>query len=180
MPQRTPIEVEYTGEGYVLLSAEVAAQYFPNDALVVMARGDEIWLLPTRGPAAGGLLLKQRNRAGDRALLASPYLPSDAAPGRWPAFWDAASAALRIAFRLSADAPEAALDPAIAVKAVVEKEQGRWVVFLELGYPTAEPPGVRTERRRIADYATEQQAVTAAHWFERTADREVTRPNLGL
>ena len=94
--------VSLTAQGYLQLPAELARQHFPSDLLVALARGPELWLLPTRGPGAGGLLLKQRNAAGDRSVLVADLLPPGTPPGERPAFWDARSGALRVA--LSGDA----------------------------------------------------------------------------
>ena len=48
----------------------------------------ELWLLPLVGPEGGGLLLKQRNRRGDRSTLIWEALPPDPAIGFSPAVWD--------------------------------------------------------------------------------------------
>lgn len=171
MPQ--PIEIEYTASGYLILPAETARTYFPGDVLLFMVKGDELWILPTRGAAAGGLLMKQRNAAGDRSVLASPYLPDETPAGRWLAFWDERNGAMRVAFR----APQ--LEPGIASKTVVEFENGRWVVYLDTAFPSSES-GIRVDRKRIADYSDEKRARVAANWIERTADRDLKRPPTGL
>jgi hypothetical protein len=88
------LEVNLTPQGSLHLAADVARAYFPDDALVALVRGPELWLLPTRGAAAGGLLLKQRNARGDRSVLIWEVLPPF---GSYPAFWDARSGALRVA-----------------------------------------------------------------------------------
>jgi len=92
-----PREVEFTALGYLVLDADLARERFPNDTLLAMRRGDELWLLPTRGPGGGGLLLKQRNPAGDRSVLVSEVLAPAVPNGRCPAFWDDAHGALRVA-----------------------------------------------------------------------------------
>lgn len=92
------IVVELTSRGYLHISAEVAQEYFPHDALVALLRDGELWLLPTRGAAGGGLHLKQRNLAGDRSLLIHEILP-DAQPGACAARWDEQYAALRVALQ---------------------------------------------------------------------------------
>lgn len=90
-------EVEFTDHGYLVLQAEVAQEFFPFDVLVALRRGPELWLLPTRGAASGGLILKQRNLRGDRSVLVRETL-DDAVPlGVRQAFWDAANGALRVA-----------------------------------------------------------------------------------
>jgi hydrogenase maturation protease len=93
--------VELTTTGYLVLEARVAQTFFPNDTLLVFPRSRELWLLPTRGAAGGGLLLKQRNPSGDRSVLVREVLGDtlgvDVPVGRLPAFWDAAQGALRVA-----------------------------------------------------------------------------------
>jgi hypothetical protein len=91
------LEIELTAQGYLHLPAEVAASYFPQDVLVALPRGAELWLLPTRGAAAGGLLLKRRNARGDRSVLIWELLPPGTVPGPRPAFWDERGGALRVA-----------------------------------------------------------------------------------
>ena len=90
------VEVEITIDGSLRLGAGVAARYFPNDALVAITRGKELWLMPLVGPESGGLLLKQRNPAGDRSTLIWEALPPDAANGQRSAFWDDHNGALRV------------------------------------------------------------------------------------
>jgi hypothetical protein len=89
-------EVEFTPDGYLRLDAGVAAEFFPNDALVAVRQGGELWLLPLVGPQGGGLLLKQRNARGDRCALVSESLPAAAPVGRRAAVWDATRGALRV------------------------------------------------------------------------------------
>lgn len=62
----------------------------------------------------------------------------------------------------------------------VEREQGRYVVYLDtiLENRDGSPAGVRTTR--INDYPTERLAAVAASWFERAARRENDRPPSGL
>jgi hypothetical protein len=89
--------IAITDRGYLQLSAELAVRYFPNDALVVLVRDAELWLLPTLGGGAGGLVLKQRNRQGDRSVLIWELLPPDMPYGSRNAFWDEQNGALRVA-----------------------------------------------------------------------------------
>ncbi|NOK80947.1 MAG: hydrogenase maturation protease [Chloroflexi bacterium AL-W] len=96
------IEIELTEQGYLHISATLAQQYFPQDMLVALVRGPELWLMPTRGAAAGGLLLKQRNMQGDRSVLIWEVVP-DVPPGKRMAFWDDQNGALRVA--LASEAP---------------------------------------------------------------------------
>lgn len=89
--------VEFTADGYLRLSAEVARRFFPNDALVAVPRGSELWLMPLIGPEGGGLLLKQRTPAGDRSTLIWEALPAGSPPvGIRPGIWDEANGALRV------------------------------------------------------------------------------------
>ena len=93
--------VELTSAGYLVLEARVAKTFFPNDTLLVFPRSRELWLLPTRGAAGGGLLLKQRNSSGDRSVLVREVLGDalgvNVPVGQLPAFWDVAQGALRVA-----------------------------------------------------------------------------------
>ena len=94
------VTVTFTADGSLRLSAEVAREYFPSDALVAMTRGDELWLMPLVGPEGGGLLLKQRNPRGDRSTLIWEALPPERPPvGERPATWDIANGALRVSLR---------------------------------------------------------------------------------
>ena len=78
------------------MAAALAAGRFPSDALAAVPRDGELWLFPLRGPSSGGLLLKQRNPAGDRAVLVHEVLGDGFRPGVHAAFWDDAHKALRI------------------------------------------------------------------------------------
>jgi hypothetical protein len=92
------VAVEFTADGYLRVPAEVARAYFPNDALVAVPRERELWLLPILGPDSGGLLLKQRNAAGDRSALIWEALPDGTPPvGEREAVWDDGNGALRVA-----------------------------------------------------------------------------------
>ena len=91
--------VELSGDGYLRLSAALAERFFPHGVLVPLVKPGEWWLLPTRGAAAGGLLLKVRNPAGDRAVLIRELLEESGQPvrpGVLPAAWDDRAGALRV------------------------------------------------------------------------------------
>ncbi|EMF57074.1 MULTISPECIES: hydrogenase maturation protease [Streptomyces] len=90
------VQVEFTDDGYVRLDAACAREYFPGDAAVVLAKEGEVWLTPLRGTASGGLLLKQRNIAGDRTLLVREALADDVPVGVRQGWWDEQHGALRI------------------------------------------------------------------------------------
>ena len=88
--------VELTADGSLRMPPEVAERFFPHGVLVPLRKGSELWLLPTRGAAAGGLLLKQRNAAGERSVLIRESLGGEVSPGPRPARWDDAQGALRV------------------------------------------------------------------------------------
>ncbi|MCB0931531.1 MAG: hydrogenase maturation protease [Mycobacterium sp.] len=90
------VSVEITAEGYLRLDSGLAASRFPSDAVAAVLRDDALWLIPLRGPSSGGLLLKQRNPAGDRAVLVRDVLPEGFPVGVRTAFWDDDRRALRI------------------------------------------------------------------------------------
>ncbi len=91
--------VEFTAEGYLRLDATLAAGRFPSDAVAAVLRDGELWLYPLRGPSSGGLLLKQRNPAGDRAVLIHEVLADGVPVGVRAACWDDEHKALRISLR---------------------------------------------------------------------------------
>ncbi len=93
--------VEFTADGYLRLDAQLAGSRFPSSAAVALVREGQLWLLPLRGPQSGGLLLKQRNLAGDRStlireVLEDPRLNITSPVGVRPAVWDAEQGALRV------------------------------------------------------------------------------------
>jgi len=90
------MHVELTDQGYLHLPAALSQRFFPHDTLVAFAKGQELWLMPTRGAGGGGLLLKQRNRQGDRAVLIWELLPPSTPPGDRAAIWDEQQGALRV------------------------------------------------------------------------------------
>lgn len=90
------LAVEFTDDGYLRLGAALCAAHFPAHVAVGAVRDDALWLLPLRGPRSGGLLLKQRTPAGDRALLIRELLNDDIPVGVHHAVWDDGQGALRI------------------------------------------------------------------------------------
>jgi hydrogenase maturation protease len=88
--------VEFTEDGYLRLDARLAAMRFPSGAAVALPREGQLWLLPLRGPQSGGLLLKQRNPAGDRSVLIRQVLGDGGPVGVRRAVWDGEQGALRI------------------------------------------------------------------------------------
>jgi len=90
------VNVELSEDGYLRMAAALAAGRFPSDALAAVPRDGELWLFPLRGPCSGGLLLKQRNPAGDRTTLVREVLGDGFHAGVRAAFWDDEHKALRI------------------------------------------------------------------------------------
>lgn len=90
------LSVQFTEDGYLRVDAALAGSRFPSDAVAAMVRDDDLWLIPLRGPRSGGLLLKQRNVAGDRSLLVREVLGDRPVAGIHRAFWDDGQQALRI------------------------------------------------------------------------------------
>ena len=60
----------------------------------------------------------------------------------------------------------------------IEFRDGRWIVYLNV--PTwdsdDEQHPIRNHWKQINDFASEQQARVAAHWYERSANRSVRPP----
>jgi len=88
--------VEITPKGYLHLSAEMVGQYFPTHSLIALVRGSELWLMPVADKTSGGLLLKQRNLAGDCSLLIWEVLPPGTPSGPLEGNWDVDNGALRL------------------------------------------------------------------------------------
>ncbi|MEM1115943.1 MAG: hydrogenase maturation protease [Bacteroidota bacterium] len=88
--------VEIRDDGYLLVPRALAASRFPNDLVFASVRDGELWLLPARGPAGGGFILKQRNPHGDRAVLLWEALPEGTPPGPRAAIWDPDACAIRL------------------------------------------------------------------------------------
>jgi hypothetical protein len=179
MESQQSIEILYTADGYLHLPGDLARRFFPSDTLLIVPQGREVLLLPTRGPAAGGLLLKQRNSAGDRSVLVAAHLSPDVMHGRWPCFWDERVGGLRAAcYAQLSPQPRPGFEPAIAAKAVIECEHGRWFVYLELAFSAPGSSDIRIERHCMGDYSTETRAAIAARWIERGAELDRGIPHL--
>lgn len=101
MNQQATVTVELTSDGNLRLDASIAERFFPADSLVAVPQpaNEELWLMPLTGPEGGGLLLKQRNLAGDRSTLIWEALPPNAPTGSRPAVWDETNGALRVSLR---------------------------------------------------------------------------------
>lgn len=95
-PTRKTLRLELSYDGYLRISRSDALEFFPEDTLLALWRNETLHLLPTRGAAAGGLLLKQRNAAGDRSLLISEVFDFQIPSGRFLAYWDESIGGLRV------------------------------------------------------------------------------------
>jgi hypothetical protein len=93
------LRLELTAGGYLRICGEDAKRFFPEDTLLALWRDDSLWLLPTRGAAAGGLMLKQRNVRGDRSLLISEVFDFQIPAGSYSATWDDDLGGLRMAVK---------------------------------------------------------------------------------
>lgn len=63
------------GDGRIVLQQATCAFYLVGaSSAALVERDGQAFLLPLNGPVAGGLLLKQCNRAGDCVLLAEEFL----------------------------------------------------------------------------------------------------------
>ena len=83
-------------DGYLRIARPDAERFFPEDTLLAMWRDDSLLLLPTRGAAAGGLMLKQRNRSGDRSVLIAEVFQFEIPTGTFQANWDETIGGFRV------------------------------------------------------------------------------------
>ena len=90
------MEVELIDSGYLRIPAHIASQYFPARVLIASYKAPILYLLPLRGPEAGGLILKQRTLQGDCSVLIWEALPPGTPPGCYPVMWDATQGALHV------------------------------------------------------------------------------------
>lgn len=88
--------------GTLYLPRETCETYFPGmDAVALICRDDDLLLLPLIVGSAGGLLLKVRNKRGDRVIHAQEFFRDRGFVEEFkertvPARWDADAAALVI------------------------------------------------------------------------------------
>jgi hydrogenase maturation protease len=95
------VHLDFDGDGYLRIGQAIAARFFPADVLVPLWRDGRLLLLPTRGAAAGGLLLKQRNAAGDRCVLLSELFQFQMPVGRFVATWHEDLGGLEVHLKVS-------------------------------------------------------------------------------
>lgn len=173
-------EVYLSSDGYLQFTADIAARCFPMDALVVTREPDALLLWSIRGAEGGGLLLKIKNSAGVRCVLIAEWLPPQCIPGPKAGEWDDERHSLRLPYEvLRADSLHSntpswrTAKEGIAASGIVVEESGRWVVYLEIGFWDNNDPTqpLHIKRHRIAEYNTRERAEVAAHWMQRSADR---------
>jgi hypothetical protein len=86
--------------GNFYLPREICDTYLPGVAAVALvAREDEVLIVPLTQQSAGGLILKQRNARGDRVIHAQEFFRSKNLPEEFesrtiPVYWSQDSAAL--------------------------------------------------------------------------------------
>jgi hypothetical protein len=95
-PTRPSLRLNLSEDGYLRLARADAEHFFPEDTLLALWRDGSLVLLPTRGAAAGGLMLKQRNADGDRSLLISEVFDFEIPAGEFTAIWDDSIGGLRV------------------------------------------------------------------------------------
>lgn len=105
-PTRQSLQLELSADGYLRLSHADAEHFFPNDTLLALWRDESLVLLPTRGAAAGGLMLKRRNLDGDRSLLISEVFDFAIPNGNFTAHWDDGMGGLRVALHQESEGHE--------------------------------------------------------------------------
>lgn len=88
--------VTITEAGYLHLNAALAATYFPADVCVARLNEGALVVMPLAGPANGGMVLSQRNAAGDRSVLVSEVFGFVPVVGTFPVTWDADIGALQV------------------------------------------------------------------------------------
>jgi hydrogenase maturation protease len=91
-----PSSVELTASAHLRMSATLAAHHFSSGVCAAMRADLELILVPLHNEANGGLVLKERNPAGDRSVLLREVLGDDAPVGVFPAAWDDGRGLLRI------------------------------------------------------------------------------------
>ena len=98
MTEAAKIEMK-TGNLY-LSNQDRARSFSQIESLVLLRDGDDLLIVPVRFAAAGGYILKIRNSAGDRVVVATDFFPvnnfDDDEPRVLNATWDETRAALRI------------------------------------------------------------------------------------
>lgn len=89
-------------DGALYLSRDVYTRFFDHlESVILLRRGDDLCVLPVRQTAAGGYLLKVRNRAGDRVIHAPDFFRQNGFPEHsrteFTAEWSSTDGALIVA-----------------------------------------------------------------------------------
>ncbi len=98
MKDTTPCTVTLA-RGGLYLSRQLCERYFAGlETVILLWRSEDLWIMPVRHAAAGGYLLKRRNRLGDRLIHAPDFLREhgfdDLSEREFSVRWDDAHAAL--------------------------------------------------------------------------------------
>lgn len=88
--------VTITDSGYLRLDAALAATYFPAHVCVARLHEGSLVVTPLAGAANGGMVLSQRNAAGDRSVLISEVFGFSPVTGTFPVRWDDNLGALQV------------------------------------------------------------------------------------
>lgn len=81
---------EITADGYLRLPGAFAQQYFPADRCAGLVTGGRYVLMPASVHAPNGMIIKQRNLAGDRSVLVREVWGDDHPVGPVTVIWQAA------------------------------------------------------------------------------------------
>lgn len=85
----TEFQIEITPTSNLHIPADVAQEHFRDDRCAILRTSpSKLLVMPMTRYAAGSLIMKQRNTAGDRAVLAKDALGDDHRSGTFPARWE--------------------------------------------------------------------------------------------
>jgi hypothetical protein len=76
-------ELVRINDGYIYLDSDICQRYFQNISSVVIILhpvNQQALIMPVHNQSSGGLLLKQRNKNGDRVVAAMDFLRSQQIP----------------------------------------------------------------------------------------------------
>lgn len=81
------VEVELTADGYLRLPGEFCREHFPEDRAAGLRKADRLVLMPATIYAQNGMIIKQRNLAGERSVLVREVWGDDLPIGPVTASW---------------------------------------------------------------------------------------------
>lgn len=90
------VVAEFTEDGYLRLPGDFSQQHFPADRCVGIVKAGQYVLMPASVHAPNGLIMKQRNLAGERSTLVREVWGDDHPVGQVLATWQAGSRRLVI------------------------------------------------------------------------------------